>query len=412
MSETPDPTPSDVDPGYRLWRHRDFLLFAVSRGASVGASQMLTVAVGWTLYVRTGNPLDLGLVGLARFLPVLLLFLWAGVVVDRYNRARIVGIANIAQAAAAGLIGLVLLAPDGAIWPVFLLLAVVGAAQAFLHPAQQAILPNIVPRPVWAQAVATTSTIIKAGQLGGPALAGLLIAVGGHTVFWVIVGLSALAGLCAGLIRIEQRVSVQDGSGWTLILGGFRHIWATPMVLGAITIDLIAVLFGGIVGLLPVFAIDILKVGPEALGVMRAMPAVGGLAMGLVLGALPAPRRTGALFFLSLAGFGGSVLVFGLSELFWLSLIALAVYGATDMFSVYVRLTLIQLGTPDSLRGRVNAVNSVSINATNELGDFRAGLMAAAIGPVAAVTVGAAVTLAATGLWWKLFPDLRKVDRM
>lgn len=398
-------------PATPLSRHTPFVLFAISRGASMTAAQMLTVAVGWTIYLRTGNPLDLGLVGLARFLPILLLFLAAGIAADRHDRARIIGASNVVQALAVGLIGLALIAPDGPLWPVYLLLALFGAGQAFLQPAQQSVLPNIVARDQLSRAIAITTSIVKMAQLGGPALAGLLIALAGDTVFFVIGGTSVLAGVSAALIRIERRAGLQGG-GIGELLAGFRHIRDTPIVLGAITIDLIAVLFGGIVGLLPVFAIDILQVGPETLGVMRAMPAAGGLAMGFVLGLMPPPQRTGRLFFVALVFFGLSVLVFALSTQLWLTLLALLVYGATDMFSVYVRQTLVLLGTPDALRGRVNSVNSVSVNASNELGDFRAGAMAAVTGPVPAVVLGAVVTLGATAAWWRLFPDLRRIDRM
>lgn len=401
---------TEIPPG-RLSRQRPFVLFALSRGASMTAAQMLTVAAGWTIYVRTGNPLDLGLVGLARFLPILFLFLHAGIAADRYDRARIIGASNVVQALSVGLIGLALIAPSGPLWPVYLLLALFGAGQAFLQPAQQSVLPNIVAREQLSRAIAVTTSIVKMAQLGGPALAGILIALAGDTVFFVIGALSVLAGVSAALIRIAPRAGIAGGGGLATILAGFRHIRDTPIVLGAITIDLIAVLFGGIVGLLPVFAIDILKVGPETLGVMRAMPAVGGLGMGFVLGLLPPPQRTGRLFFVALTAFGLSVLVFSLSTLLWLSLAALLVYGAADMFSVYVRHTLVLLGTPDEMRGRVNSVNSVSVNASNELGDFRAGAMAAAIGPVPAVLAGAVITLAATAAWWRLFPDLRRIDR-
>lgn len=394
-----------------LFRQRAFVLFAVSRGASVTASQMLTVAVGWTLYVRTGDPFVLALVGLFRFLPILLLFLWAGTVADTQSRSRIIGLANLTQAAAAGMIGVHLLFPGAALWPALLMLALHGAAQAFLQPAQQSILPNLLDKRQWAQGVAATATIVRGAQLGGPALAGVLIAVSEGVVFATILGLSAVAGVSAAMIRSAEPVRAEAPTDRLAhLLGGFAHIRRTPVVLGAITIDLVAVLFGGISGLLPVFALDVLGVGPEGLGLMRAMPAIGGLAMGFVLGAIAPPRRTGLFFFLSLAVFGVSIIAFSLSELFWLSLVALAVYGATDMFSVYVRQTVVQMTTPDDLRGRVNAVNSVSINASNELGDFRAGSMAVLVGTVPAVALGGVVTLGAAALWWRLFPDLRRVQ--
>lgn len=406
-----DDSPRDDAPVPRLFRHRDFILFAVSRGSSMTASQMLTVAVGWILYVRTGDPFALALVGLFRFLPILLLFLWAGAASDRYSRPRIIGISNLTQAIAAGLIGAVLLVPDGRLWPVYLLLAVHGGAQAFLQPAQQSTLPDIVPKQLWARAVAVTFTIMRAAQLGGPAIAGLLIAFAEGTVFVVILILSVVAAAGAAMIRADMR-SIPDEVPDRLahLLAGFHHIRRTPVVFGAITIDLVAVLFGGIAGMLPVIALDVLGVGPAALGAMRAMPAIGGLAMGLLLGWITPPRHAGPLLFLALGVFGLSIVAFSLSQVLWLSLIALAVYGAADMFSVYVRQTLVQLATPDTLRGRVNAVNSVSINASNELGDFRAGSMAVLIGTVPAIALGGVITLGATMLWWRLFPDLRKVQ--
>jgi MFS family permease len=393
-----------------LLKHRDFLLFATSRASSMTASQMLTVAVGWMLYARTGDPFTLALVGLFRFLPIFLLFLWAGAAADRYDRPRIIGICNLTQAIAAGLIGAALLVPDGLLWPIYLLLAVHGSAQAFLQPAQQSTLPDIVPRQHWAQAVATTSTIIRGAQLGGPALAGVLIAFAENTVFVIIFALSLVAAASAAMIRRYSRPQPEEISNRLAhLLAGFGHIRRTPIVFGAISIDLVAVLFGGIAGLLPVFALDVLGVGAVGLGVMRAMPAIGGLGMGLLLGATAPTNRSGPLFFIALGMFGLSIVIFSVSTVFWISLVSLFIYGAADMFSVYVRQTLVQIATPDALRGRVNAVNSVSISASNELGDFRSGSMAVLIGTVPAVALGGIVTLGAAALWWRIFPDLRRV---
>jgi hypothetical protein len=319
---------------------------------------------------------------------------------------------NAVQAAAALALGAVLAAPGLGTWPVFLLLGLHGAAQAFLQPAQQAALPNLVPQSLWSRAVAAASAILKVGQLGGPALAGLLLAtIGPATVFVAAAG-SAVAALGSAALRTSLAVRAPEPFSLGMLFGGMRYILATPVVLGSISIDLVAVLFGSVMGLLPVYAADILHVGPEALGLMRAAPAVGGLAMGLLLARVPAPEGVGRLFFLSLAVFGLSILVFAVSTSLWLSLAALAVYGGSDMFSVYVRQTLVQLNTPDALRGRVNAVNAVSINASNELGDFRAGAMAAVTGAVPAVALGALVTLGATALWLRLFPALRGIDRL
>ena len=257
-----------------------------------------------------------------------------------------------------------------------------------------------------------SSSVNKIGQLGGPAIGGILIALISQWTYLVAAVLFGVAAAAAALIQTRLAVRGKEVFGLKTILGGFDYIWRKKIVLGAISIDLIAVLFGGVLGLLPVYAIDILHVGPEALGVMRAMPAAGALAVAVILTQARVTRHMGAAFFISLAVFGLAVLVFSLSTLFWLSLAALAVYGAADMVSVYIRQTLVQIETPDELRGRVSSVNSVSVNASNELGDFRAGIMAAAIGTVPAVFVGGIVTLTVTALWWKIFPDLRKVDRL
>ena len=399
-------------PARRLLSHLDFILFIVSRAGNVFGIQVLSIAVGWHIYRITGSVLYLGLVGLFQFLPALVLFLVAGMVADRVDRRLIIAACNMLHAAAASLICAYMLLEPVNVWPVFALLAIHGTARAFLSPASQAILPNIVPRELFSNAVAMSSSVNKIGQLGGPAIGGILIALISQWTYLVAAVLFGVAAAAAALIQTRLAVRGKEVFGLKTILGGFDYIWRKKIVLGAISIDLIAVLFGGVLGLLPVYAIDILHVGPEALGVMRAMPAAGALAVAVILTQARVTRHMGAAFFISLAVFGLAVLVFSLSTLFWLSLAALAVYGAADMVSVYIRQTLVQIETPDELRGRVSSVNSVSVNASNELGDFRAGIMAAAIGTVPAVFVGGIVTLTVTALWWKIFPDLRKVDRL
>lgn len=396
----------------RLLQHWDFILFMLSRGGTVMAAQIVTVAVGWDIYVRTGSVMSVGLVGLFKFAPVLCLFLFAGIAADRYDRRLIIGSSNVIHAAATIGIGAFLWSDATAIWPVFPLLALQGSAQAFLTPAIQSTLPNIVPRALFPKAVAAASVVTKLSQLLGPAAGGFMIAFISEATYFIAAALSVVAAGAAYAITAQLKVTTREPFGLDLILGGFRHIWESKIVLGAISIDLVAVLFGGIMGLLPVFAVDILKVGPEYLGVMRATPAVGAVSVALVLARTRLPGSVGTTFFSSLALFGISILVFTLSETLWLSLGALLVYGAADMVSVYVRQTLVQLGTPDALRGRVSAVNSVSLNASNELGDFRAGGMAAIFGTVPAVALGAAMTLAATALWWRIFPQLRSLDRI
>jgi MFS family permease len=396
----------------RLSENRDFLLFIFSRLANVLGTQFITVAVGWHVYLMTGDPLDLGLVGLSQFAPALVLFLVAGLAADRFDRRSIIVVCNVGHLIAAGLLLVYTLADRQAVWPIFVILLVHGSARSFYFTASQAIMPNLVSPTVFPKAVAWSASVNKAAQLAGPAAGGVLVAVVGDWVYLAALAMFAVSAATAGLIAIQLTVRPREPFGLAKVLGGFNFVWRNKIVLGAISIDLLAVLFGGVMGLLPVFARDILHVGADGLGLMRAMPGVGSLAVGLVLTRIAAPRRMGSAFFVSLAIFGSSILVFGMSEIYWLSLLALVVYGAADMVSVYIRLTLIQLATPDDMRGRVSAVSGVAINASNELGDFRAGVMAAGIGTVSAVVVGGAVTLAVTALWAHLFPAMRRIDRL
>ena len=411
-AETPASATGDpVSKPASLYKNRNFLLFMLSRVGSVTGTQILAVAIGWHVYQKTGEVLYLGLIGLFMFLPVLCLFLVAGLAADRLDRRLIVGICNCVNFLAMTAIGFFLMTGSEHIWPIFALLAVNGSAQAFIHPTLQAALPNIVPREIFATAIATNSSITKIGQLGGPAIGGLLIALIDEKVYFVAAVLFLAAAVAMFLVRADLKIVGKEPFGFAMLLGGFRHIWRTKAVLGAISIDLVAVLFGGVMGLLPVFAVDILEVGPEALGLMRAMPAIGALVVGVTLARWGLIWRIGPSFFISLAIFGLSILVLSLSTTFWLSILALAVYGASDMVSVYIRQTLVQLETPNDLRGRVSAVNSVSINASNQLGDFRGGTMSALIGTVPAVAVGACATLGVTLLWYKLFPQLRELTK-
>jgi len=400
-----------AEPG-PLGRNRNFLLFIVSRLTNVLGTQIVIVAVGWHVYLMTGDPLDLGLVGLSQFAPALALFLLAGLAADRFDRRRILVACNGAHVIASALLYGYLASGRGEVWPVFAILVIHGTARSFYFTASQAILPNLVRSAQFPRAVAWSSTVNKAAQLGGPAAGGLLVAAAGDLVYLAGLAVFAIAAVTAAAIGVRLTVHAREPFGLRTVLGGFDYIRGKRIVLGAISIDLLAVLFGGVMGLLPVFARDILQVGADGLGVMRAMPALGSLVVGLVLTRIAAPRRMGPLFFIALAVFGVSILVFGLSQTYWLSLAALAVYGAADMVSVYIRVTLVQLATPDAMRGRVSAVNGVAINASNELGDFRAGVMAAAIGTVPAVLAGGAVTLAVTALWLRLFPEMRQIDRL
>lgn len=399
-------------PGTPLSRDRNFLLYLASRTAHVVAIQILTVAVGWHVYEMTRDPLDLGYVGLAQFAPALLLFLAAGLAADRCDRRAILTLCNLAHLVVVGLLLAMLWSGWGGVPAILAILFVHGAARAFFHTAGQALLPNLVAREAFPRAVAWTSSANKVAQLAGPALGGALIAWTGDGAYYTAAVFLAAGAAASAAISGRLAVRAPERIGLDTLLGGFVYVWRRKVVLGAISIDLLAVLCGGVMGLLPVYASDILRVGPDGLGLMRAMPGLGSLAVGLALTRIAAPRRMGPVLFASLAVFGLSIVAFSLSEVFWFSLVALAVYGASDMVSVYIRLTLVQIATPDAMRGRVSAVNAVSINASNELGDFRAGVAAAAIGAVPAVLAGGLATLAVTALWARLFPEMRRVDRL
>ncbi len=403
-------SPPDVHPPLR--RNRNFWLFVLCRSSNVIGVHALTVAVGWHVYNATRDPLDLGFIGLAQFAPAFAVFLLAGLAADRFDRRRILVVCNAIHVVAVAALTALLAAHPDAVGGVLAILVAHGAARSFFHTASQTILPNVVPPAQFPKAVAYAQSANKAAQLTGPALGGLLIAWTGDGVYLAIIAFFVAAGTAAALIRGSLKVQGREPFSVETVLGGFMYVWNNKMVLGAISMDLLAVMLGGVMGLLPVYASDILHVGPDGLGLMRAMPGFGSLLMGAVLTQVASPSRMGTALFLSLGGFGASICVFGLSESLWLSLCALAVYGAADMISVYVRQTVVQIATPDRMRGRVSAVNSISINASNELGDFRAGVMAGGFGTVTAVVFGGAATLALAVLWARLFPTLRGIDRL
>ena len=403
---------TDVDKKFKqLLYNRNFVLFLLMRSCNVIGVQIVTVAVGWYVYQLTRDPLDLGYIGLAQFAPSLALFLVAGYVSDKYDRRMTIVVSNVIHLVVVFLLLGVLLSNWGSIKTILLILVIHGIARTFFHTASQAILPNIVASHVFPNAVAYSSSVNKAAQLIGPALGGVLLALSEDWAYYVA-GFSVLLAVCASSVMSGQlKHKSADRMTLTRMLSGFSYVWRTKIILGAVSIDLVAVLLGGVMGLLPIYASDILAVGPDGLGLMRAMPGIGALFMGLALAQIAHPRYVGATMFITLALFGGSIVIFSLSTVFWISLAALAIYGASDMVSVYIRLTLVQLATPDEMRGRVSAVNSISINASNELGDFRAGLMASGFGTVPAVLIGGIATFAVVGVWMKVFPGLVKINR-
>jgi len=396
-----------------LLANRGFTRFLAARFLATLAVQMQTVAVGWQVYEVTRNPLDLGLIGLSQFLPFVLLILPAGHLADSRDRRRILGACFALECACALL--LLAFAAHGleSARPVFAVMVLFGIARAFAMPTGQALLPNLVPRAQFGTAVALNSSTWQVATIAGPALGGIVYLAGAPVVYASVAALLALAAAMVFRLREGGRdeARIAEPPGWQSLLSGLRFVRSRRLVLGAISLDLFAVLFGGATALLPVYAADVLHVGPAGLGWLRTAPGVGAALCGLALGLWPVTRRVGRWMFGGVVVYGLATLVFGASTSFWLSLGALGAMGAGDMVSVYVRHLLVQLETPDEIRGRVSAVNAVFIGASNELGEFESGVTAAWFGTVPAVLVGGCATLAVAGLWSRLFPELARMDR-
>ena len=389
-----------------LGSYPSFLRFWAGRVAGTMGNQMVMVAVGWQMYDLTHSAWNLGLVGLFQFVPALALALVSGHVADRHDRRHIVSLSLVLQLVAA--LALWLSTHEGwisrdLILGVSLLL---GVARSFQMTAQQALTPLLVPAPILARAMAFSSSGMQAAIIGGPALGGFLYAAGASVVYVVCAVLFVLAASLVWSARYDHKPAPRAPVTMDTLLAGVRFIRAKPVVLGAISLDLFAVLLGGATALLPIYARDILHVGPEGLGLLRGAPAIGALLMSLVLARWTIKSRAGTILFSCVAVFGVTTIVFGVSHWFWLSMVALFINGAVDMVSVVVRQTLVQLDTPDEMRGRVSAVNSIFIGASNQLGEFESGATAALLGPVGAVVLGGAGTLVVVGLWMRWFPEL------
>ena len=387
--------------------HRPYVFYLAALGSAGFAVQIMSVAVGWQVYDLTRNPLDLGFVGLAQFLPALLLVLVTGLIADKFNRRLIIALCLLVEVACAFGLLVFTFSSFKDVWPIFVILVGFGTARAFMNPAADALAPNLLPKTALAHGISLNSMTWQITTITGPVAGGLLYGISGEFAYGVSACLMVLAILCVVLIgRVPQLNHAQETSLATL-LAGFKFIKSEKIVLGAISLDLFAVLLGGAVALLPIYARDILEVGPWGLGLLRAGPGIGAIVMAIWLSKFPIKDKAGVILFVFVAGFGFCTIVFGLSKSVPLSIVALALMGACDMVSVYVRETLMQLWTPDAVRGRVNAVNRVFIGASNELGEFRAGVVAAWIGAVAAVAIGGAGTMAVAFLWSRWFPELR-----
>jgi len=379
------------------------------------ANQMVVVAVGWQVYDIHHDPLDLGLIGLAEFAPLPLLALPAGHLADRMPRKLVFAASILVSAVVTALLLAVTIAGATKLWPFLVLAVATGVGQAIGSPAARALPPELVPPELLAPAMALRSTGIQAAVIVGPAVGGLLFALRAELVYAAAVVLYAV-GLAATL-ALPRRAAVLEAAtaralpGLGGVLDGIRFIRRTPVLLGAIALDLFAVLFGGAVALLPLFARDVLHVGPVGLGILRSAPAVGAVAAGILLTRRPLRGNVGRTLLIVVAGFGASMVVFGLSRSFLISLVALAASGFTDMVSMNIRATTAALATPDALRGRVNAVEMVFISASNELGAFESGAAAALVGAVPAVVAGGIATVVIAVVWLRLFPPLARLDR-
>jgi MFS family permease len=394
-----------------LLSYRDYLRFWIARLAGTAANQMLMVGLGWQMYDLTGSAWDLGLVGLLQFLPALVLMLPAGYVVDRHHRARVAAACVAVQAAVAALLALEPLASEHQRALLLALSVVLGAVRAFQMPAQQALVPLLVPPALLPRALAFSSAGLQTAIIAGPALGGVIYVAGAQAVYGTCTALFVLATVCFVAIR-HASPQRRGRGGLADLLAGVHFVWRHPVVLGAVSLDLFAVLLGGAAALLPMFAKDILQVGTWGLGLLRAAPAVGALAMSVVLARWPILRGAGPRLLWAVAVYGAATLIFGISTSFVLSLVTLAITGAADMVSIVVRQSLVQLETPDEMRGRVSAVNSVFIGASNQLGEFESGATAAWLGPVGSVVLGGVGSIVVALAWRRLFPALAQRDRL
>ena len=408
---------SSPSPGAELQavlQFRNFRLFMAARFLVAAASEMQSVAVGWQIYAMTGQPLDLGLVGLAQFAPTIALFLVGGHTADRYPRERVLQTCFAAFALCSCALLALTLAHNPVVWPMYAVLLFNGAIRAFHGPAGQAFLPLLVPASVFPAAVAWGSSIFQAAIVLGPLAGGLIYAMANGPV--PVYATSACAYLIGMVLlwsvhTLRERAARVETS-WTAILDGFRYVWSNKVVLGAISLDLFAVLLGGAVALLPVYAREILNAGPTALGVLRSAPGIGALITAAAVARRPLRQRAGATMLWCVFGFGLFTFLFGISRSLVLSVGSLALAGACDMVSVIIRHTVVQLSAPDHMRGRISAVNTIFIGASNEVGQFESGLTAHWFGTVPAVLLGAVGTVTVVAIWSRLFPTLRRVDRL
>ena len=406
--------PTQTRESLAAFSYPDFTLYQLARLFTVMATEMQAVAVGWQVFEITNRPLDLGFVGLAQFWPTVVLFLVAGHAADRFNRRNIVGFCYAGLGLASTMLFLLTISGSRSVHSIYAALTLVGVVRAFNGAAGQSMVPQLVPKEHFPNAVAWSQTVFEAAVIVGPALGGLIYAVfrGAAAVYACSMVAAVVSVIAVGRIRLNPAARKREPASLSTLFAGLRFIWRKKLVLGTISLDLFAVLLGGAVALLPVYARDILHTGPWGLGILRSAPAVGAAVMAVLLAHRPLRRHSGTTMLWSVAGFGLFTIVFGLSRNLYLSLAALLLLGASDMVSVIIRGTLVQLSTPDTMRGRVSAVNSLFIGTSNEFGQFESGVTAQWFGTVPAVVIGGVGTLVVIALWSWLFPELRGADRL
>jgi MFS family permease len=396
--------------GFSVLQHRNFSFYLSARILGTIAVQMQSVAIGWQVYAMTGNVYDLGMIGLAQFAPFLCLILFAGHVADVYNRRHIILGCFTAQLLCSLSLFSYTMTSFTVVWPVFAVLVLYGSARAFMMPATQAVLIHLVPTESFSKAVALSSSTFQVAVILGPTLGGLLYLAGPKTVYCIVAVLQVAAIALMSCTRLSGQPAQREPASWHTLFEGLRFVWPQPIVLGAMSLDLFAVLFGGATALLPAFAHDVLHAGPTALGLLRTATGIGAALTSVALAFHPITRKVGRWMFGGVAVFGAGTVVLGTTDSLIVSLIALFLMGAGDMVSVYIRHILVQFATPDAIRGRVSAVNAVFIGASNELGEFESGVTAGWFGLIRALLLGGVATLVVTAVWAKLFPVLSSMD--
>jgi MFS family permease len=395
-----------------MLRQPNVQLFIAARMATAFSIQMQNVAIGWYVYALTNNPLSLGYIGLAQFLPSILLVLAAGPAADRFDRRSIVVLSLAAQALASIALLPAIFGASPKVWPIYAIVCAVGAARTFSQPSLAALLPDIVSLADFPRAVAISTSSLRLAMIVGPAAGGLLLASNGVALFCLAAALNVVGALSIALVKARPARRAAEEASLDRLLAGFSYLRANRLILGAISLDLFAVLLGGVNALLPIFARDILSAGPTGLGLLRSGPAMGAVITGLILTRFPLRRKVGAVMLWSVAAYGLATIVFALSTALWLSIAAMTALGGLDMVSMVVRQTMVQLKTPEAMRGRVSAINFVFIGASNHLGDFESSVAAAFLGAVGGAIFGGVGTLAVVAVCAWRFPQLRRLDRL